>query len=222
MLASWKGQVVAKAWPKPRGKPKSHLQLAWVNRFSQLACLSARADAGARDYADSVSKGTLWFWRDVVVKAALGQFLIQQGEVRMATPTVSVQRLAAVNILTSSDTIITPDTENWDTNNFWNPTSPTSYLTARGAGLYLIGANLQWAVQSAGQRTLRIQINGTTYDEVSQPGQATTAVFQSILVLAYLHAADQIRVSVRQNSTATVAATLKHLFAVGITPEAIT
>jgi len=221
MAATWKGKVIAKKWPRARGKPKSKNQIAWVNRFSQMACISALADARARNYADGISKGTLWFWRDLVTKAMLGQFLRSEGEQRVTTPTAMVQRLAPVSIGPSSDTIVTPDTELWDTNNFWNPMAPTEYLTARSAGLYLVGINLQWATSTTGQRTLRLAINGVNYEAVTQAGQASTNVFQNVITICYLHAGDLLRCSVRQNSSAGINVILNHFFIMGISPETI-
>jgi len=186
-----------------------------------MACISALADGQARDYAQAQAEGTLWFWRDIVTKAMLGQFLRTEGEQRVTTPTAMVQRLAAVSIGPSADTIVTPDTELWDTNNFWNPASPTEYLTARSGGLYLIGINLQWAANVNNQRTVRLSINGVNYEAVTQAGQASTNVFQNVITIAYLHANDLLRVSVRQNTSGSINVILNHFFVMGISPETI-
>jgi len=221
MLATWKGKTVAKAWPTTRGKPKSQNQQAWVNRFSQMACISSLADGRARDYAEGIAKGTLWFWRDIVTKAMLGQFIRTPGEIRVTTPTANLTHLATVNVLTGTDTLLAPTAELWDTNNFWTPASPTNYITCRSGGLYLVGINMQWQANSAGQRSVRLQLNGATYEQVTQIGQATTTQFQNLITIISPHAGDQLQVQVRQNSGATLTAILNHFFIVGITPETI-
>jgi len=219
--ATWRGQVIAKAWPRPRGKPKSQNQQAWVNRFSQMACISALADPAARDYADRTSEGTLWFWRDLVTKAMLGQFLRSEGEARVTTPTFKLTRLVSMNVLNQTDTDLPPTAEVWDTNNFWNPGSPTTHVIVRAPGLYLVGANIYWNANATQQRTLKIMVNGLQYDIIVQPNTSSSLTYQNIVTLAYFHANDQVKVQVRQNSGATVPVAMPAFWMMAISPETI-
>lgn len=215
------GQVILQKWPAPRGKPKSALQQAWVNRFSQLACLSANADPQARRYADEVSKGTLWFWRDVVTKAALGQFLIQKGEVRVTTPTAMIHRSANQSIANNTVVTLLPDSLDWDSNHFWDAVTKPAFLKIRSAGLYFVGVEVKFAVGTTGRRELALVRNGIEIGRsTGNPITTTSSDFQC-LQLIYAHAGDEVTAVVRHTQGAALNVTVPSFFAIGMTPEAV-
>lgn len=215
------GQVILQKWPAPRGKPKSPLQQAWVNRFSQMACFSSNIDPAARRYGDEVSKGTLWFWRDVATKAMLGQYLSQKGETRVTTPTAMIHRSASQSILNNTVTTVTYDALDWDNNNFWNAVSKPNFLTIRSAGLYFVGIEVKFAVGTTGRREVALARNGSEIARQTGNPVTTTSSDIQVLQLIYCHAGDVITAVVRHTQGATLGITVPSFFALGMTPEAI-
>jgi hypothetical protein len=62
----------------------------------------------------------------------------------------------------SSQTPITFDTEQFDTDTMHDLGTNPERITFTTAGVYLVGGNIGWASSSAGRRQLRILLNGTT------------------------------------------------------------
>jgi len=62
-----------RAWPKKRGRPKSALQLYWVDWFRQANALAKLADNYTLARAIELTKNTGWYPRDIILKAMAGR-----------------------------------------------------------------------------------------------------------------------------------------------------
>ena len=67
-----------------------------------------------------------------------------------------------ISIPNVSATVITLDSERFDTDNIHDTSSNTSRLTCKTAGKYLIAATIQWAADADGERLINIKLDGTT------------------------------------------------------------
>lgn len=70
---------------------------------------------------------------------------------------------ANISIADSTVTVLTFDSERYDTDNIHSTTTNTGRLTCQTAGKYAIFGNVEWGSGSVGYRALGIRLNGTTY-----------------------------------------------------------
>lgn len=224
-----RGTVIVQAWPRERGKPKSELQQAWVDRFSCLA----RALKSPPPWALDAAKGwaqqnqdlyagpkgqTGWYYRDVLESAANGKLIRYQGEPKIRTPTVQVRR-PSVYPMTAGQFAFVPITELvWDNNSFWSPNVNPSRLTFKSAGLYLIGATALRQTTGTGYWSFAIyQAGADPLTGVRIPSTAA-AQYANLTTLAYFHANDYIELALF-NQSGNVNYTILNFWAVAITPE---
>lgn len=221
MLASWKGNVYLRKWPRPRGKKKTPLQQAWVDRFSYLARALKSPLPQSLDAAQMWAKGTGWYYRDVLEVAAAGKLIRFNGEPRVTTPTARVYRNAAQAVTNGAGGYLTPDAMNWDNNVFWSPTVNPSRLTFKAPGLYLVGGHTYFNAITGGRRDMGLVVNRTTWivEDFRTPASAT-ALTIPVVSLWYFHANDYLEAWQFVNANG-VTARLGSLWAVAITPEGI-
>jgi len=215
----WKNTVYIQKRPEPYGAPRSERQRAWVENFKQLACWSKQPDPYAFQRATDLARGTNWYYRDVIESALSGKLILGEGGLRITTPTVRVSRSAAEAISGGGGTVLTPDTELWDNNNFWSPSVNPSRITFRAPGLYLVGAETLYNSVAAGYRQSFIRLNGSTIIGQMRGGNGSQAdlVIQPS-TLYYFDPNDYIQV-LAGTTTAGITCKLNSLWAVAITPE---
>jgi hypothetical protein len=83
----------------------------------------------------------------------------------------------------------------------------TGIYTVRVGGIYAAAANVLWAANAVGQRTLALAIGGVTIDQtIAQKHDAAAAAStqQAVAITRQMDAGDTVRVLVEQNSTGTV------------------
>lgn len=73
-----------------------------------------------------------------------------------------VYNSANISIANATATLLTYDTERYDTDTIHSTSVNTGRLTCFTAGKYAIFAVVQWAANVTGRRSLQIRINGTT------------------------------------------------------------
>lgn len=78
-------------------------------------------------------------------------------------PSCFVYNSVNISVPDSTNTVLTFNSEDWDTDNMHSTSSNTSRLTSKTAGIYLIHANVETAMDSGGSRQLRFRKNGSTY-----------------------------------------------------------
>ena len=112
-----------------------------------------------------------------------------------------VTRAAAQTIPDDTETAISWDTQIFDTADVWSLASPTAIVFPY-TGIYLLGAQIAWAANTTGYRSLRLVLNGgdaIAVDTVDAP--ATLGTAQSVVTLWQVAAtSDFIEAVVRQNS----------------------
>jgi len=219
-IKSRKGSVYIASWPRPRGKKKTPLQEAWVNRFKCLAEALKSPFPPILDAAVEFSKGTGWYYRDVMETAAAAKLIRQNDEIRVTTPTVMVHRTTAQNQSGSTPYLLTPNALDWDNNVFWSAVTNPDRLTIRAPGLYLIGAEVNFPNGASGAPVPFIRKNGTTILCRFYTGANGTFQTQSAFTIAYFHALDYIQLLVDIAGSGHNFL-INNFWALAITPEAI-
>lgn len=120
-------------------------------------------------------------------------------------PACRVYNNAAIAIATGAGapgTALTFNTERYDTDTMHDTVTNTGRITFTTAGLYIVGAHVQWATNGTGERWMQIKKNGTDQiDFVSGTGAGiTNDVGQTICVVEKFAAADYIQVFVAQST----------------------
>lgn len=107
-----------------------------------------------------------------------------------------------LSINSSSATVLTFDTERFDTAAYHDTGSNTGRLTAPATAKYSIGATLEWAANSTGYRQVGLRVNGTTY--IAFDGTLALAspqeTRQTISTVYALSSTDYVEVVVTQTS----------------------
>ena len=118
------------------------------------------------------------------------------------TPGARVYRSTNQNITTSTGTVITFDSERYDTDTLHSTVSNTSRLTASRAGKYAISCHVEWTSNSTGGRWVRLLLNGATViaqDFRLGASSSTDALNMSLSTIYTLAASDYVEVQVWHN-----------------------
>lgn len=83
-------------------------------------------------------------------------------ENKLSKPTARVFNNANLTCTTSTEKVLTFNSEHYDLDGIHDTGSP-SHLTAQAFGAYLIGGHVRFSANSTGHRSLTIRINGTVY-----------------------------------------------------------
>lgn len=138
--------------------------------------------------------------------------------VNQAIPSARVFNSANISITTSGVAqALTFDTERWDNGSLHSTSANTSRLTASVAGIYTIGACVDFAANATGIRALALQVNGTTtIASMILPNNGGATVVQLALggVLYQLAKGDYVEAVVTQTS----GGALNALFAANFSP----
>jgi hypothetical protein len=116
---------------------------------------------------------------------------------------VSVYNSTSPSTANNTWTLITFDSESYDTDAFHSTSTNTSRLTVPTGlgGKYLVQAQLSWDVSATGYRALRLYKNGTAYKEATpQVPSATVYVGASFTFNLDLVAGDYLELYAFQNS----------------------
>jgi hypothetical protein len=103
----------------------------------------------------------------------------------------------------NTETVLTFDSERFDTDNYHSTTTNTSRLTVPSgkAGYYLITANAAWNLSATGERYLGIRRNGTAiHYGPSVPGSSSIYVSSQLTAIWNLSVGDYIEFFGYQNS----------------------
>ena len=113
-----------------------------------------------------------------------------------------VYNSANISIPNATTTVLTFNTERYDTNNLHSTSSNTSRITFQSAGKYELSAVVRFAANGTGTRYIQFRLNGTTFIASESSGAVTSgdAVDLSISTLYNFAANDYVEVAVYQNS----------------------
>jgi hypothetical protein len=115
----------------------------------------------------------------------------------------SVYNTAYISIPNNTDTVLTFNTENFDTNSYHDTSTNTSRLTVPAAGKYLITANVGFAANATGYRYAIIKKNGSTNVCTVNLNYAASGTFDVQLsnsVVVNASTSDYFEIQVFQNS----------------------
>lgn len=152
---------------------------------------------GAVLYSDSTEVPT---WTDT---PAAGEALFWDGATLSwrALPAARVHRTTNQSITNATETAIAFDNERFDTDVIHDNVTNNSRLTCKTAGIYSIGAHIQFAGSAAGTRQVFIRVNGTT--EIARVQQINPPAVDerlSPVTLYQLAVNDYVEVVVNQSS----------------------
>ena len=105
-------------------------------------------------------------------------------------------------ISTATDTLLTFDTETFDTNSYHSTVTNTSRLTAPATGYYFFEAQINWdyGATAANNPILRVKKNGSIYQVANDTGTANRSVCTPTSGVVQLNVNDYIEIEVRQDS----------------------
>jgi len=217
-----RGQIIVQKWPEKRGPEKTPVQQAWVDRFKCVASVMKHPTAQTWNFAGNYTGNSRWFIRDLFYAGAAGKLIQIEGETRITTPTVAVNRNSTETLTINIVKTLTPNTLEWDNNQFWNPSVNPSRITFKSPGLYLIMADLWMPVESGTNALLgRLLHQGGHFIASGQWTQvANLPVVFSMSAVWYFHANETMQVTLQKNNANNQAA-VSHLTVLGITPESI-
>jgi hypothetical protein len=129
-------------------------------------------------------------------------------------PAARATNSANQSIADSTATVISLDSEGFDTANLHDLALNNSRLTAPISGVYQINGRVRWANGAGGSRQLRIEKNlgqplGKTIAKEIDTASATDDLTQDVSTISHLSAGDYVELGVtQQNLTATAVNTL--------------
>jgi hypothetical protein len=118
---------------------------------------------------------------------------------------VAYKSASAQSIANATDTIVTFDAEEFDTDGFHSGSVNTGRMTipAGKGGKYLLIGNVIFAANATGQRSINFAKNGSSagaFQQLASAGSGTSTIF-CISGILDLVATDYVEISVFQNST---------------------
>ena len=114
------------------------------------------------------------------------------------TPMARVYNSADISISNATVTILTFNSERFDTNTIHDTSSNTSRLTCKTAGIYLIFGSVAWSNGALGVRQVSILLNGATViaKQLSPANDANNTTEQSISTAYELTVNDYVELQV--------------------------
>lgn len=73
IVRSWRGRLIAQAWPRKRGRPKHPAQIRSIEAFRNATYNAQRMDSRSWDVAIRMTRGTPLYPRDVLTAAQYGR-----------------------------------------------------------------------------------------------------------------------------------------------------
>jgi len=114
-----------------------------------------------------------------------------------------VYNSANISTTNAAFTVLTFNSERYDTDDIHSTTTDTSRLTCKTAGKYLIVANVEFAAHTTGVRGVQIRLNGSTTAIADSLYQATSGGYTTIInmsTICDLAVNDYVECHVYQNS----------------------
>lgn len=138
----------------------------------------------------------------VISKTTFGDVVKADLDFLANPPACRVTKAAAQSIATSALTAVTFDTERYDTDTMHDNVTNNTRITIKTAGLYTVGAAIEWAAGGTSFRLLLIRLNGTTpIAQLIGPPETTGVATDQTLSTVYKFAVnDYIEVMAQQNS----------------------
>lgn len=114
---------------------------------------------------------------------------------------VRAKNSAVIAVATSTWTSLTFDGEDFDAQTMHSTSSNTGRLTAPVSGIYLVGANLQFAANTTGLRSVKLLQNGVTeIGANSKAAAASGTTYLNLVTTVYLVSGNYVEVQAYQTS----------------------
>jgi hypothetical protein len=110
---------------------------------------------------------------------------------------------ANLSLNNNTITVLTLDSERWDSDTIHDTSSNTSRLTCKTAGKYIVTGNVSFASNATGERVAYINLNGATNAAISKTNAAQTASAPTVLTVTTimdLAVNDYLELAALQNS----------------------
>jgi len=192
-----------------------------MDQFGCLGFLSKIPIAPLFDQSKALATGTGFYPRDVIAAAANGHMFFSQTGIKITTPTASVKRSTAQTVTVGVQTKLTPNTVEWDNNQFWDSVTNPRRLTCKASGLYLLLGELRYSAGTAGACQIAFIVNGATeiaLDQLTLPASQITVL--SLSRIWYFEEGDYVEIQ-GYYSAGTHTIKIDFFAIVGITPEAV-
>jgi len=113
-----------------------------------------------------------------------------------------VHNTSTITLTTATLTVLTFNSERYDTDSYHSTSSNTGRLTAPADGSYFILANVRFAANSIGERRLVLLLNGTTNIayKLFMPVTTGSVTLEQISTIYQLSAGDYVEVQAYQTS----------------------
>lgn len=161
-----------------------------------------------------------WSTNEVVTAANLNTHLRDNVAFLGSPPACSAFHNVAVSVPVSTNTVLSANGENYDTDGMHSTVTNTSRITFNTAGRYLVMATVRFAATSGGARVLHMRINGGTPQAssafVADASLGTDVVLSAARSFA-VSAADYIEILVFQSAAGAINVTLEDFTAILVT-----
>ena len=107
---------------------------------------------------------------------------------------------ANISIPDTTATLLTFDSERWDTDTIHDTSTNTGRLTAKTAGKYLITGSVEYASNNTGMRTIWIQVNGTAIAQDRVQSVQSDVTRMTIATVYSLAVNDYVELGVRHTA----------------------
>lgn len=144
-----------------------------------------------------------WTTGELVTKAIMDTH-IRDNQLFLYTPPMAhVFNSAGISIPNNSVTALSFDSERYDTDGIHSPTTYPTRLTCNTAGVYLLTANIRWALNANGHRGIFFQLgSGVSFAGNTIVPVPTIPIYQSLAGVYRLAVGDYVEVVVIQTSGA--------------------
>ena len=128
--------------------------------------------------------------------------LLKLGGTTGIVPACRATASAAQSIANATLTMVSFDTEDFDTDTIHDPTTNNTRLTCKTAGTYLIVGGVTVAANATGVRGISIKKNNTSYLGYGTPGNAGAGIQTSggVIAMAALSVNDYVELEFYQSS----------------------
>jgi len=230
MADAFRGRAVLKGrgdttymakWPRPDSASTKAKKKLWSDRFACINRALKSPHPRVLDSAVGQTKGTGWFYRDLLYKAAINDVIRMDGAKKVNVPTVNVYRNSNQTLTNNIDTLILRNNIAWDNHQFCDPAF-LGRLIVHTPGLYLCVASFNFTALAT-NGSLRSWIIHSRWGEITADQRysgSNNALHVTLSTLQPFYADDYVELWMR-SAAGTRSGQVKQFSLIGITPELV-